>query len=385
MIRKILETTLILIFSFVYSFKRKNDDIVVFNSYKNEKYNFYSRVLFEYFLKNKKDLGFIPRFVIDDDKLRCELIDKFGDYFIDSKSLSGIRDCLRAKFWVSSCKPVYTNPFALLGRVKINLWHGTPFKKIAIEDKYQSSIKKAVYKYYYSRFFYTLFVSPSKDVAEKFQRSFNLNDDQLVVTGSVIGEMFGESIDSEINFKFSKLMKKARSKKVLYAPTYRDGGVTKFFPFDDIKKEPFEAWLKENDITIFIRPHHLDVNYKNYLDWDGVEYIGSDIIPEITFYLNEFDTLITDYSGILFDYLLTDGKVILLPYDFESYSFTRGVNYSLEDISCGHVIYDYDHFLNALISNESQSFQRDKIKKTFHSVNELQCNKIHQLMKEYND
>ena len=68
---------------------------------------------------------------------------------------------------------------------------------------------------------------------------------------------------------------------------------------------------------MFVRCHQseaqrVDTNYGN-----RVRLINSDKVEEITDILNAFDLLITDYSSIYIDYLLTSKPVMFLPYDID--------------------------------------------------------------------
>ncbi|MEX9874094.1 CDP-glycerol glycerophosphotransferase family protein [Providencia rettgeri] len=162
----------------------------------------------------------------------------------------------------------------------------------------------------------------------------------------------------------------------MYAPTYRDNGKTIYFPFPEMEKNEFESFLKEHDITIYVRPHHLDQGYKKYITWDGIEYFGSDLVPEITFYLKEFDILISDYSSIIFDYMLTDGYQILLPYDKVEYERVRGLNYKIKDLSYGKIVFSYDDFKNSIAFPYENIDRKNKLKNRFHSIDSFQCNKL---------
>ncbi|OWO83342.1 hypothetical protein B5C26_06995 [Photorhabdus luminescens] len=384
-ISKIIVIILEIFLSIIFMFIPKNRNKFIFNSHGNEKYNFYSRVLFEYYILNKEKHKYDVKFIINNKELRNKLNKEIGNYFISSLDPLGIIHCLRAKVWITSSKPVFTIPFSLINRRKINLWHGTPFKKIAIEDEYQPKFKKIIYKYYYAYFFYDLFVCPSYDVMDTFQRSFNLPEKKMLVAGSVVGDMFGKSIDTKSNSHFKKMMQKGRARKALYSPTYRDGIDTVFFPFEGLNKKEFEKFLEENNITIYIRPHHLEKNHEKYLNWKGIEYLGSDEITEITFYLNSFDILITDYSSIMFDYLLTNGNIIFIPYDYNRYKKSRGFNYSLEDVCYGPVVNDLNGFYKALKENSQNEYRkkREIIKKQFHTIDRGQCENIFKIIEEY--
>lgn len=361
------------ILSIIFIFIKKDKNSFVFCSYKNMKYNFYSRVFFEYVLSIKKKNVY---FVINDSKLRNKLNNEIGNFFIDSNKISGIITCLKSRTWITSSKPIYTNPISLIGHFNVNLWHGTPFKKIAIDDLYQPLLKKIIYKYYYSICYYDRFVSPSEEVGIIFQRSFNISKKKIIYSGSVVGEMLNKSIDIKSNTIFNDIFNKNKRKyNVLYAPTYRDGGKTEFFPFPDFDKKELEDYLESNDINIFIRPHHLDVDYKRHLKTKGIYYLGSDILPEINFYLSYFDYLITDYSSILFDYMLTDGSLILIPYDYDLYRTERGLNYTLEDINYGKIVNNFTEFKKSLTANYKKE-NTIEIKRRFHIINKNQCSTL---------
>lgn len=378
---KIIYRSIFLILSIIFIFIPKKNKKIIFTSYKNLKYNFCSRIFFEFLLQEKNE--YTVKYVINDNDLREYLNKEIGDYFITSYKLKDMIECLSSKIWISSCKPVYTFPLALIGHININVWHGIPFKKVGINDEYQSKFKKLIYKYYYSWSFYTLFIVSSEEIKKVINSSFNVSNNKIFVSGSLIGEFFNKSIDRIQNNTISNILSTSRKNRILYAPTYRDGGVTQFFPFDELDKHDFEDFLRVNEITIYIRPHHLEKNYKKYIEWEGIEYLGNDIIPEITFYLKEFNFLITDYSSILFDYMLTDGNLILFPYDYQEYKKERGLNFTLDEINYGNIVHTVSEFKKVLLQNNSKNKDRENIITKFHTIKEEQCTLLLRKIKEY--
>ena len=65
--------------------------------------------------------------------------------------------------------------------------------------------------------------------------------------------------------------------------------------------------------------------------------------------LNIFDGLISDYSGIIFDFLLLDRPIILLPYDESEYISERNVNFDFELFEFINSPKDMNCFLNLLL------------------------------------
>src|SRR5699024_3309512 len=102
-------------------------------------------------------------------------------------------------------------------------------------------------------------------------------------------------------------------KVVLYAPTWR--GSIKFREFDKEQLEQDLEKLSRMNAHVLFRGHHV------------VEKLLQDIdIPNVTIVPNRIDTnellgvtdiLITDYSSIFFDFLVTDCPILHYVYDYE--------------------------------------------------------------------
>ncbi|MAD90191.1 MAG: hypothetical protein CMK64_10830 [Pseudoalteromonas sp.] len=348
------------LFSFLFFFKKKKENLMIVSSYNNESYNFISRIFFEFIVIYKKEVDVY--FIIDDDAKRAMLINKFGPYFLSYRKASDLKIIYSAKFWLFSTKSFCMFPTSLKGRKFINLWHGVPLKSIGIEDKFQSALKRLIYKYYYSIFNQYLAVQ-APCLSDVYSKSFNVSRKNHLITGVLVSEMFGCSLDEATNLFVNE---KVNGKfNILYAPTYRDGGSTKYFPFSDFKLDKLVSLLKNNDAKLFIRPHHLDKGFKDYIDGENIVLLSANEVEEISFYLNRFELLITDYSSIMFDYAITGGTVITFPYDKESYTTSRGLNYNYDEVSVGKEVLAFEEFIDALNSLFSGNLSNNKIKESF--------------------
>ena len=87
--------------------KKPDPGIWIFSSTDNAHYNYNSRYLFEYVKDNLPKIT--PYFVINDEKLRKKLGDKYGEqYFIETCSVEGMKKALSAGVWFTSAGlPVY--------------------------------------------------------------------------------------------------------------------------------------------------------------------------------------------------------------------------------------------------------------------------------------
>src|SRR5699024_1507687 len=108
-------------------------------------------------------------------------------------------------------------------------------------------------------------------------------------------------------------------------------------------------FLEENDLIIFIRTHQSESNLVSDYG-DRVKLINDDIIGDIMDIVNIFDLLITDYSSIYIDYLLTKKPIIFLPYDKDEYLSKRGLNFEYDEVTPGPKPTNYVDFEKELLA-----------------------------------
>ncbi len=84
--------------------------------------------------------------------------------------------------------------------------------------------------------------------------------------------------------------------------------------------------------------------------------------------VNNFDALISDYSGIIFDFLLLDRPIILLPYDKEEYVSTRKVNMDFSILECTPSPQNMEDFMAQLsgIGQKSVTPRQKRLKEVCH-------------------
>lgn len=315
-------------------FKKKPDPYIwVFSSTDNRHYNYNSRYLFEYVKDHVPEVT--PYFVINDDKLRKKLSEQYGEkYFIETESVEGIRRVLKAGVWFTSAGlPVYGTDLKK-DRMIVNLWHGVPLKKIALLDP---NLKKTA-RVYFEKIFtenYSYILTTSRSLVPLMAKSFHVPEDIVKVWGQPRNDGIFQKIDRHAWLE-SVLGKLPEYKKiVLYAPTFRDYGKVQLFPFDDYDAEQLNKFLEKEKMLLFLRTHINEKGSANCFLSDRIRYLGDHEVEDITGVLGIFDCLITDYSSIYVDYLLTDGQLIFLPYDKEMYLDERGMNFVYDDVTPG--------------------------------------------------
>lgn len=162
-------------------------------------------------------------------------------------------------------------------------------------------------------------ISGSQKSSEIFRQSF-WYDGEIVPTGTPQCDLFFDNIQVE------KCKEKVRNhynltskeKIILYAPTFRKDYTTDAYikDFNELKRA-FEDALNSN-VVFLIRLHPHMVNLT-----DLIEY--NDFVLQATNYddpqelLCAADVLISDYSAIMFDYMLTKRPCFLYVTDLEKY------------------------------------------------------------------
>lgn len=130
-------------------------------------------------------------------------------------------------------------------------------------------------------------------------------------------------------------------KKILYAPTFR-WDVNKerqLISMLEASADELEMFLLERDIVLFVRLHpHTWRNYSNRLKNVAMEHPHIVIDEEKDVYrtIGEYSILISDYSSIIYDFVMMDKPIVLLGFDLESYMRREGnLNYDYDTYSPG--------------------------------------------------
>ena len=229
-----------------------------------------------------------------------------------------------AKIWVCDTRL----PAFLVKRPEttyIQLWHGTPLKKLAMDmdilsmseemelDEYKMLFKKNTETWDY-------LISQSDYTTERFKSCFDFKN-EILSTGFPRNDILFkknyaksiESIKKDYNIPLNK-------KVILYAPTWRDdefyeNGIYKFstqIDLDLLKKE-----LSDTHILL-VKLHYLVKDPVDWSNYEGFVYKCDHLWDIQELYLIS-DILVTDYSSVIFDYALLKRPMIIYAYDYEKY------------------------------------------------------------------
>jgi CDP-glycerol glycerophosphotransferase (TagB/SpsB family) len=307
-----------------------------------------SRFLFEHGIKNERRIRHV--WVTSDKNVFSGLSRRYSvKNVVYANSLKGFITVLRAKVVIVSYSLDDITYKYISGKrhCLVNLWHGSPMKNVGMLVRGIKGLRKIHFHLFNKS--YSLFTTSSDKERRSIMRCWGLGKDKVVVTGYPRNDILFR--------KDNKIIKKLRlsnyKKIVLYAPTWREEGVARFFPFKRFDIFEFNRFLKKKNILLVLRGHLADFmsdgeSHKMLSavsKLSNIDFIGQEKLGDVNELLPYVDILITDYSGIYFDFLLTDKPCIFVPYDFKKYKKMSGMLYDYNKITAGPKVLDYDSFV----------------------------------------
>lgn len=347
-------------------FYRRNDRIV-FSSEFNSQFNHNSKYIFLHMISSPLYSNYELRFVINCNVKRLELTKRYGDYFITNNSISDILYILSAKTWItSSLETPISGCFLSFRRSVFHLGHGAPIKCIGLGEKYYNLLKSIYYRVIRSNFSYFASTSPIFDDAWK--SCLNLTDEQIIRLPQARNDVVCKKSTLTLNDTY---------KNILYAPTWRPFSDTILFPFDDFSLFELDDFLIQNNFRIHLRLHP---NFESVISSDLVNLKNIEIcrkadVEDINEVINDFDVLITDYSSIYVDFLLTEKPLMFLPYDLDEYEQRIGLSVDYMEFTPGpkpKTFLQFKSELRNLLTNDR--YYKEEVENTNQVLNPIKSN-----------
>jgi len=210
------------------------------------------------------------------------------------------------------------------GQKYFNIWHGTPLKTLGIHMEEMTDGANVQRNFYMA----DKIIVGNDFTARVLASSHGLNNvyqGQMVIAPSPRNSIL---LDRQKRQEIRRRLKIEHKKVVFYMPTWRGTvGHVKDLSQRTIEDLRYISHGINDDVCFFVKLHPFQQN----IDLSAFCNIFS--IPnelELYEFLSAVDLLITDYSSVMYDFLLTDKKIILYTYDWEEYFNTRGVYDQIE-------------------------------------------------------
>lgn len=274
----------------------------------------------------------------------------------------GIWHALTSRYWFFNS---YTADIMFClsgGAVCINLWHGvglkrTEFNTISgpLADRYSKKNKLDVFRHpeSFRRPDWLLTSTPFQ--TSMFAKAFRIPQSHCLELGYPRNRILTVTEQERISFikKYEPRQTwdmvqrcKGYDKVFVYMPTWRDSQRTVFTQSMDLER--LNGILAAKNQLLILKPH------ANVIV-DGIKEMSNIILasPRMDIYpvLPYAHVLITDYSSVLYDWLLMEHKdVILYLYDYDEYVKERDFYYPFDENVTGRRVYDFESLCSCIES-----------------------------------
>lgn len=273
-------------------------------------------------------------------------------YFIGSPK--GMWYALTSKYWFFNA---YTSDILYVfsgGAVCINLWHGVGLKRTEfniisgkLAERYQERRFKEVYFHPESFRRPNWLLSSTPFQSRMFASAFRIPESRCIEYGYPRNVVLTCSEEERMDFVrkyeptdtmnlLERIADGQYEKVFVYMPTWRDSQLNVFTQSFDMPR--IDAMLKAQNSLLLLKPHaNTKVDKAEFANLHNVSFVEGniDIYPILPY----TDVLITDYSSILYDYILMPGKdVILYLYDYADYLNERDLYYPFDENVVGRKV-----------------------------------------------
>jgi len=276
-------------------------------------------------------------------------------------SFKGILAVIRAKKAFLSHSVEDIHPLLLGGTEIIQLWHGTPLKMIGydadwkylhIATKIRRRILYFLFPFLYGSQIFDKMIVSSEEISKTYKTAFGIRQNKI----EIIGQPRNDCLNPEFNLdnkifreiEFLHNLKKRFSKIVAWLPTHRglsDKTMANLMDDYGFDSQKFDKFLKKNNIGFVAKPHFLEkdiLKAKTGISQNFIVYDYVDPYPLLRY----TDVLITDYSSVYFDFLLTERPLIFAPFDFGEYCQNNAdIYYDYDDVTPGPKCRDWNEIM----------------------------------------
>jgi len=307
-------------------FLKINDKKIVFSSFYGGNYGCNPKYITEELIKQKTNYELV--WLVDKKKIKdiscfpCQL--KLVNY----SSIRAFIELATAKIWIDNCrKGIY--PFKRKKQYYIQTWHGglglKKIEKDAVEKLPKQYIKRAKKDSLLTDFC----ISNSNHISNLFINSFwYSNNVKILKYGFPRNDILVNNTD--LNHIKKKLFIDQDIKIILYAPTFRkDYSVNMYnIDYNDIINMLKDKYNCKWKFLLRLHPHLINIRYEtNILE----DVINVSMYPDVQELLGITDILISDYSSLMFDFMLTKKPCFIFATDYESYKEDRDVYFELNE------------------------------------------------------
>ena len=263
------------------------------------------------------------------------------------------------------------NPMLLLKVPVLQYWHGCPIKKIGADVYLNGSktIGNKIWNWIYiliphlNNYYADFFVDNSINM--NYERTFksfvsrylHLPYPRLIFLASNKNEET-ENINKTIDEL--SLLKLNGKHIIVYLPTYRRE-IDQHIKLQNQLIELHKLFSKDDRFVFVYKSHFIASQISDLSSKNILEYTSSDPYPLLAI----SSALISDYSSVIFDYLLTKKPLSIFAYDIDFYKNDPGYYYDIEKIFGSFIAQKplevYNMLCQQIINDDNKKYEQGEI------------------------
>lgn len=284
----------------------------------------------------------------------------------------GVWKALRAKYWFVNS---YSSDimYCLSGNATVvNLWHGVGLKYCEFNIKDGALAERFVEKTFKERFYHPenfrrpeYVLSSTECQTRMMSTAFRVSVERCMELGYPRNAILQKSKEEVLAFvrKYEphatmQLIEKCSKfdKVYIYMPTWRDSQKNVFAQQMDLRA--LSEVLKKQNALLLLKPHPNTIVDSIY-QADNIVLVERTV--DVYGVLPFTDVLITDYSSILYDYLLIPKKqVILYLYDYSDYVHERDFYYPFNENVVGKQVSTFAELVDVIGTQDYKMDEQDR-------------------------
>lgn len=361
----------------------RNKKIWIFGSTFGRRFADNPRYLYTYLRSNKSNIRAIW---LTRNKEVYNNLKEYGHEVYQINSLKGYWFALRGGVYIYDNYSKDINFWLSGNSLKCNTWHGIPLKKIQMDNKFDlvrhPQNRWLKFKWSLRRLSdekpsdYVL--TTSVFLEKVFSSAFATNN--ILISNYPRVDLLNKNLENSISLISEKGIcelfesnRQAKKKNVIYMPTFRESEENFF---DVVNMKELLSFLEKNNIVFYIKLHPKSKNLEKFKRISHSSLIMIDKDSDPYTYLGLTDMLVTDYSSIYFDYLVTNKPIIFFPYDLENYlRQSRELYFPYEKFTPGRHVVNMEELIQAI--NDILIYNKDEYHESRIKIREIMFEDCH--------
>jgi CDP-glycerol glycerophosphotransferase (TagB/SpsB family) len=341
----------------------------LFGAWYGEKYSDNPKYVFEHLLGRHPEVEAIW---IVKDKALLSRMRAAGLPVAHAFSFAGMRHQLRAELvmYTHSVQIEFAAPLIAPWVKRVQAWHGIPIKKIGYDDntqqhsRFRRRLRALVFPCDLDRC--DLVIAGSEADADRYRTAFNVRPENVRITGYPKNDELIRSV--------ARRPPGLRTRRALYMPTFRGAPGSEFqlFRTTGFGFAKVDEALGRIGWHLFVKLHPVQKFSADDLRQidraANIDSLSGD--QDIYEQAGAYDCVVTDFSSITFDFLITGKPVVMAPFEIENYiAKDRQLYYEYDEICPDEPCATWDDVLARLASlplDGPRGARYTKIQSRFH-------------------